>query len=101
MTRKDYTLIALAFQDQKKFMEQFPLYYDAKQKQAIEDQMRDLAYNIAGTLKIGNPGFDRPWFLNACGYPTGGYGYDESVALPDGESNGVRLSATVSVSHYD
>jgi hypothetical protein len=80
MTRKDYILIAEAFQEQKKLMAQFPMYH-AKHQQAVDDQMSALARNIAGALKRDNPSFDRPRFLSACDYPAFGYGYDKSVEV--------------------
>jgi hypothetical protein len=67
MTRKDYTLIAKAFKEQKKFMVHFPGFYDAEQKWAIESEMTGLASKLAEYLKRGNPRFDSTRFLEACG----------------------------------
>jgi hypothetical protein len=96
MTRKDYILIANAFQDQKKLMAQFPLHYSKEQKQAVEDQMAALVRSIAGAIKRDNPNFDRVRFLRACGY-----GCSQPASLPNGGQEGVVLSAIVSVRHYD
>ena len=96
MTRKDYILIANAFQDQKKFMEHFPMHYSTEQKQAVEDQIASLARNLATALKIDNPDFDRVRFLQACGH-----GYDKPASLPNEEQEGVTLSAMVGVRHHD
>ena len=84
MTRKDYTLIAKAV---KEMNDRAWNMHTAHDRVVARMVVSGLAHELATELDNTNPNFDRGGFLKACGVAGG----DE----------GVRLSATVSVRHYD
>ena len=75
MTKKNYELIAKAFELQVSPLRQYALYahsqgdmQEFKQWLKESNAIMSVAYNLAVALKQDNPNFDKDKFFDACGF---------------------------------